>query len=398
VTQDLGEENELNSSQDNKGVKPVRPNIKQRGISTQQPSNNQPYPPTKKSGISIVTIFLSILVIILLISTIVSIGMLSSEINKINEKLDDAEENQDDLSDELKVTELKLNNVLLELNDTRNDYDELQDNYENLQDDFNELKDDYDELQDNYENLQDDFNELKGDYDELQDNYTNLQEDFNELKDDYDELQDNYTNLQDDFNELKDDYDELQTKIQSNQIPYPSFIPETIKPYQTEVIRFDGSGSNDVDGEIIEYRWDFGNGDFASGYMVDYSFDEVGEYTVTLTVTDNNSTKNSTSEKITVENAIIITVSEASQYFDPEDYEIIFTFKNNGDLTAHTEEAYWSLKTVDGTLYSPNYCYPNTVGGGKTEDFTMTIYDVTGIPNKLIYNDSPFHQEVDIDI
>jgi archaellum component FlaC len=358
VTQDLGKDNKLNSPMAKEVVTQAQPKINESDISNKEPPNNQPNPHTRKSGGSIITIFLSILVIILLISTIVSIAMLSSEIGKINEKLDDTKEDKDDLSDELNQIKSKLNNVSLELNVTRNDY--------------NELINDYNELVDSY-------NDLKGNYDELK-------LELNDTKNDYDEL--------------NEDYDELQTQIKSNKIPHPSFIPETINPYQTEVIRFDGSGSNDVDGEIIEYRWDFGNGDFRSGDIVDYSFDEEGEHTVTLTVKDNNSTKNSTSAKITVENAIIITISEVSEYYNPDDYTIILTFKNNGDLTAHTDNSYWSLKTVDGTSYSIDYRYngANTVGGGKSDEFGFRIYDVTGVPNKLIFNDSPFYQEVDINI
>jgi myosin heavy subunit len=283
-------------------------------------------------------------VIILLISTIISIAALSSQIDEINEELDDEKDEQEELSEELDLTKSELNMIKTELNNTKDDLNELQDDYDDLEDDYDDLKDDYDELE--------------------------------------------------------EDYEELASQTKGNEIPHPSFIPETVNPYQTEVVRFDGGGSNDVDGEIIEYRWDFGNGDLASGYMVDYSFDDIGTYTVTLTVTDNNSTKNSTSEVITVENAIIITVSEASQNeYYPEDYEIILTFKNNGANTAHTDEAYWSLKTVDGTLYVADYAYySNTVDGGEIEDFELDFNDVTGIPNKLIYNDPPYHQEVDIDI
>ncbi|MCK5559643.1 MAG: PKD domain-containing protein, partial [Thermoplasmata archaeon] len=334
MPQDLRGENESNPPQEHKMAKPV-PKIKQKSAPPPQSQNQsyQRYPPRRSSRISPVTILLSIIVIILLIVTIMSVASLSSEIAEINDELDDTESEQDDLSDELEATKSELNKISNELNDTIDDYDEL--------------KDDYDDLEDDYD-------------------------------------------------ELKDDYDNLATQTQKNELPHASFIPETIKPYQTETIRFDGGGSNDVDGEIIEYKWDFGNGDYASGYMVDYSFEELGTYTVTLTVTDNNSTKNSTSEEITVENAIVITISEASQYgSDPEDYKITLTLKNNGEKTANTVEAYWSLQTIDEALYTPDYVnWEDYVIGGGVEDFDLIFYDVTGIPNKLIYNDPPYHQEV----
>ena len=206
--------------------------------------------------------------------------------------------------------------------------------------------------------------------------------------------------INDELKETEEEYDDLVVIVESNDPPQASFIPETTNPYQTEKITFDGSGSNDVDGEIIEYKWDFGNQDFASGAIVEYSYDDIGTYTIMLTVKDNNNTVASKSETITVSNAIIITITEASQEtYDPEDYTIILTFKNNGVKTANTEEAYWSLQTTDESLYTPDYLYgQDYVIGSDIEDFEFKFYNVVGTPDKLIYNDPPFHQEVDIDI
>jgi PKD repeat protein len=51
-------------------------------------------------------------------------------------------------------------------------------------------------------------------------------------------------------------------------------------------VYFDGSGSYDPDGEIVSYDWDFGDGATGSGDTVSHTFTAAGEYTVTLTVTD----------------------------------------------------------------------------------------------------------------
>lgn len=54
-------------------------------------------------------------------------------------------------------------------------------------------------------------------------------------------------------------------------------------------ITFDGSGSHDSDGTIVEYEWDFGEtyGHTGQGASVPHQYSAVGNYTVTLTVTDN---------------------------------------------------------------------------------------------------------------
>jgi len=59
---------------------------------------------------------------------------------------------------------------------------------------------------------------------------------------------------------------------------------------------FDGSASTDSDGSIVSYSWSFGG----SGVNVSNTFASAGTYPVTLTVTDNDGTTDSTSQYITV--------------------------------------------------------------------------------------------------
>jgi len=55
----------------------------------------------------------------------------------------------------------------------------------------------------------------------------------------------------------------------------------------------DGLDSYDEDGEITDYRWNFGDGRVAQGDTVQHVYDEAGRYTITLTVTDNRDATNS---------------------------------------------------------------------------------------------------------
>ena len=55
-----------------------------------------------------------------------------------------------------------------------------------------------------------------------------------------------------------------------------------------EKITFDGSRSQDPNGSILAYRWEFGDGHHGRGIAPHHIYQKAGNYQVTLTVTDNN--------------------------------------------------------------------------------------------------------------
>ena len=65
---------------------------------------------------------------------------------------------------------------------------------------------------------------------------------------------------------------------------------------------FDASFSNDPDGSIIEYSWDFGDGGkkVTTSKTLEHSYDAVGNFTVTLTVKDDDGAVDKTSSKVTI--------------------------------------------------------------------------------------------------
>lgn len=85
-----------------------------------------------------------------------------------------------------------------------------------------------------------------------------------------------------------------------NQPPVASFTYSPENPLVSEEITFDSSDSYDPDGEIVSYDWDFGDGDTASAQVVTHTYSSAGDYTVTLTVTDNGGATDSTSKVVNV--------------------------------------------------------------------------------------------------
>ncbi len=61
---------------------------------------------------------------------------------------------------------------------------------------------------------------------------------------------------------------------------------------------FDASASYDLDGAIVSYGWDFGDGTVASGELVEHTFAETGTYEVELTIMDDDDVAASVTKEI----------------------------------------------------------------------------------------------------
>jgi PKD repeat protein len=76
--------------------------------------------------------------------------------------------------------------------------------------------------------------------------------------------------------------------VEVGRPPVASFEYSPSSPVVREEITFNGSGSLDPDGTIVSYEWDFGDESTGAGPVVQHSYGQEGEYTVTLTATDND--------------------------------------------------------------------------------------------------------------
>lgn len=63
---------------------------------------------------------------------------------------------------------------------------------------------------------------------------------------------------------------------------------------------FNASSSSDSDGSIVDYSWDFGDSNGGAGVTASHSYATSGNYTVTLTVTDNGGATDSSSDTVSV--------------------------------------------------------------------------------------------------
>ncbi len=82
----------------------------------------------------------------------------------------------------------------------------------------------------------------------------------------------------------------VQVKVTSRR-PVASFVVMPFHVVQkNQPVTFDAAGSRDPDGQVVEYHWDFGDGEsrVVRDPQVTHAFRETGEYTVTLTVVDDS--------------------------------------------------------------------------------------------------------------
>ncbi|RLE67339.1 MAG: hypothetical protein DRJ45_09675, partial [Thermoprotei archaeon] len=85
-----------------------------------------------------------------------------------------------------------------------------------------------------------------------------------------------------------------------NVPPKASFAFSPKEPYAGQEVSLDASGSEDPDGKIVGYSWDFGDGETTEGIEVKHVFEKPGTYTVNLTVTDEDGAKATHKEEVVV--------------------------------------------------------------------------------------------------
>jgi PKD repeat protein len=75
--------------------------------------------------------------------------------------------------------------------------------------------------------------------------------------------------------------------VPSNRVPVARVtVSPTVGPAPL-VVAVSGAASTDADGTINAYSWHFGDGTSAVGVAAEHTYTAVGEFVITLTVTDN---------------------------------------------------------------------------------------------------------------
>jgi KaiC/GvpD/RAD55 family RecA-like ATPase len=149
------------------------------------------------------------------------------------------------------------------------------------------------------------------------------------------------------------------------QGPIASFAYTPARPLVDEAIIFNASASQDFDGVITTYQWDFGDGNITvvSQSSVVHAFSAGGNYTVTLTVTDNDSYSKSTSQ------AIRVGISPIALFSHTPDEPIV-----NSAVVFNASGSY----DTDGTIASYTWNFGDGNVSVTSNPIIIHVYDASG--------------------
>jgi len=155
-------------------------------------------------------------------------------------------------------------------------------------------------------------------------------------------------------------------------------------------VSFDGSGSIDSDGSVVLWEWKYGDGRSSTGVTVPHRYDAWGNYSVTLTVTDDEGARTAVTRIIAVGEAPHLPVPTFVWTQGKAVGEVVsFNGKRSGDPNGEivsgswdfgdgaTESGQW-VEYVDGERFSITretthvYTSPNyAILPGQTEPYIV---------------------------
>ena len=152
-----------------------------------------------------------------------------------------------------------------------------------------------------------------------------------------------------------------------NTPPVADFSWTPQKPTPHQPINFNACTSYDPDGTIILYEWDWNNDgtyeDANSTPMATHTWESVGNYSVTVRVTDNTGATGSLTQTVSVNETIILTLDITGGI------EVKVAITNKGTVNAY--DVPWKIRVHGGVLRRINITVNGTVDVPMGESMTI---------------------------
>lgn len=159
------------------------------------------------------------------------------------------------------------------------------------------------------------------------------------------------------------------------------FAPEAIATASTNAgntplaVQFTGSGSTDDKNDIVDYLWDFGNGDTSTDADTNYTFTEGGTYNVMLTVKDGDGYEDQSDLIEIVVNGAPEAVANADIISGIAPLEVAFVGDQSTDAEGFVTYAWNFDGSANSTEANPVFTF--TTPG--TYNVTLTVTDEGGL-------------------
>ena len=156
-----------------------------------------------------------------------------------------------------------------------------------------------------------------------------------------------------------------------NANPVASFTYTKDSVVAPSRVNFDATSSSDSDGTVVNFEWDFGDGETGAGDITHHDYATTGPFTVTLTVTDDIGATGSTTDTVTFAEGIQWTFeADKPVYYSSPAVATDGTIYFGTGIFIHTDSGSLYALNPDGTekwkrdldLY-PNPVYPKGDNG-----------------------------------
>ncbi len=156
-----------------------------------------------------------------------------------------------------------------------------------------------------------------------------------------------------------------------NQNPTAVANVSNTQVLMNETITFDGSQSSDIDGQITQYLWDFGDGSTSNQANVTHSYSEENTFNYSLTVTDNQGATGKATGQITVgtSGGNLVLVNPSSGTISSGGSETITLTLNAQNLSEGTYTGQVNITTNGGNITIPI-------------DYLVDVEKLSSIPNE----------------